>query len=491
MEFTLAFGAVGDFIAVLELIKNIAAALDDSCGSRKEYRGVAQSLKILESTVRQIEKLCHDQELRGEVRTLALRQVEETRQCLVGFCDKIRKFGPSFANHGTNNVLRDAARKVQWRLEEKEIEKFREELLRHAISMNTLLELTTLFTIRQAHVATIQKISGSEKRTAAIIQDTNQSLMGYLGVIGRQVLSRLEYVSSLGIDLMNLTTQIMALVLAVSADLSRIGTGTMWLDRPMSDEDFVFEDATGRVFPIYLRTIMSWEVFEFIIVDRFKGKKGSHRIQKGRYTLQERATGREMDRSLDWESAFSPYQRVSMSLICRDARRTMKWATSASCPKCGTTSPNEAGVEVQCQECNMFFKTVFEPSCKVFRRSKALNDLKANDGTVANHGRKKGRRRNNSMIRILEEDSDSDSDDEDFQGFVRILLISKLAPVGHSARLFEDEAIDVPVDRMLEVLKGLADPEFRGAGLKSAMVPLGKMFSSSEVELKNAPQHSC
>uniref|UniRef100_L2FUV4 Ubiquitin-like domain-containing protein n=2 Tax=Colletotrichum fructicola (strain Nara gc5) TaxID=1213859 RepID=L2FUV4_COLFN len=452
MEFTLAFGAVGDFIAVLELIKNIAAALDDSCGSRKEYRGVAQSLKILESTVRQIEKLCHDQELRGEVRTLALRQVEETRQCLVGFCDKIRKFGPSFANHGTNNVLRDAARKVQWRLEEKEIEKFREELLRHAISMNTLLELTTLFTIRQAHVATIQKISGSEKRTAAIIQDTNQSLMGYLGVIGRQVLSRLE---------------------------------------PMSDEDFVFEDATGRVFPIYLRTIMSWEVFEFIIVDRFKGKKGSHRIQKGRYTLQERATGREMDRSLDWESAFSPYQRVSMSLICRDARRTMKWATSASCPKCGTTSPNEAGVEVQCQECNMFFKTVFEPSCKVFRRSKALNDLKANDGTVANHGRKKGRRRNNSMIRILEEDSDSDSDDEDFQGFVRILLISKLAPVGHSARLFEDEAIDVPVDRMLEVLKGLADPEFRGAGLKSAMVPLGKMFSSSEVELKNAPQHSC
>ncbi|KAF4485019.1 hypothetical protein CGGC5_v007122 [Colletotrichum fructicola Nara gc5] len=158
MEFTLAFGAVGDFIAVLELIKNIAAALDDSCGSRKEYRGVAQSLKILE----------------------------------IGFCDKIRKFGPSFANHGTNNVLRDAARKVQWRLEEKEIEKFREELLRHAISMNTLLELTTLFTIRQAHVATIQKISGSEKRTAAIIQDTNQSLMGYLGVIGRQVLSRLD-----------------------------------------------------------------------------------------------------------------------------------------------------------------------------------------------------------------------------------------------------------------------------------------------------------
>ncbi|KAL3297026.1 vegetative cell wall protein gp1 [Colletotrichum asianum] len=449
MEFTLAFGAVGDFIAVLELIKNIVAALDDSCGSRKQHRDVAWSLKILESTVRQIEEVCHDQELRSE----------------------IRKFGPSLANHGTNNVLRDAARKVQWRLEEKEVEKLREELLRHTISMNTLLELTTLFTIRQTHDATVKKISDSEKRTAAIIQGTNQSLMGYLGVIAQQVLSRLEFVSSLGIDLKNLTTQIMALVLAVSADLSRIGTVMMWLDRPMSDEHFVFEDATGRVFPIYLRTIMSWEVFEFIIVDRFKGKKGSHRIQKGRYTLQERATVRQ-------QAALSAGRH-------RQTLQALKYS--------GRFSPLEVSslsLTVTSQKCNMFFKTVFEPNSKVFRRSKALNDLKAKDGTIANHRCKKVGQRNSSMVRVLEDesDSDSDSDDEDFQGFVRIMLISRLAPVGHSARPLEDGAIGVPVDRMLEALKSLFDPGFPGAELESLMLRVDKLFPSSEVDEAARPK---
>ncbi|KAF5521751.1 hypothetical protein CGCA056_v007325 [Colletotrichum aenigma] len=146
MEFTLAFGAVGDFIAVLELIKNIIAALDDSRGSTKAYRDVVQSLGILESTLRQIEKVYHDQDLQsalGELRAIALRNVEQIKRCLADFNSKIEKFRPSLAE--TKNTFRDAARKVQWKLEEKDVEKFRWELLGHTMAMNTLLELTTLY----------------------------------------------------------------------------------------------------------------------------------------------------------------------------------------------------------------------------------------------------------------------------------------------------------------------------------------------------------
>lgn len=146
MEFTLAFGAVGDFIAVLELIKNITAALDDSRGSTKAYRDVLQSLGILESTIRQIEQVYHDRGLQialGELRAISLRNVGQIKRCLAEFNNKIEKFGPSLA--GTKNTLRDAARKVQWRLEEKDIEKFRWELLGHTMAMNTLLELTALY----------------------------------------------------------------------------------------------------------------------------------------------------------------------------------------------------------------------------------------------------------------------------------------------------------------------------------------------------------
>lgn len=154
MEFTLAFGAVGDFIAVLELIRNIVAALDDSRGSTKAYRDVVHSLEILESTLRQIEEVYRDQKLRsflGELRTIALRNVAQIKRCLEDFNNKIEKFRPSLANNGTKSVLRDVARKVQWRFEEKDIEKLRGELLGHTMSMNTLLELTTLYAPVQSH----------------------------------------------------------------------------------------------------------------------------------------------------------------------------------------------------------------------------------------------------------------------------------------------------------------------------------------------------
>ncbi|CAI0646057.1 unnamed protein product [Colletotrichum noveboracense] len=292
MKFTLAFGAVGDFIAVLELIKNIIAALDDSHGSTKAYRDVVQSLGILESTLRQIEQL----------RAIALRNVEQIKRCLAEFNNKIEKFGPSLT--GAKNALRGAARKVQWRLEEKDVDKFRWELLGHTMAMNTLLELTTFSVFRQTHHVTIKQISDSENRTRAIVQNSNQSLREYLGAIGQRVLSRIESISHLAMDLKSSTSQLLSMVLSVSGELGRIRAVMMRLERPLSDEHVIFEDATGKVFPIHLRTITSWEIFEFIITDRFKGKKGAHQTRRGRYTLQERATGREVDRSLDWENAF-------------------------------------------------------------------------------------------------------------------------------------------------------------------------------------------
>ncbi|KZL80931.1 hypothetical protein CI238_06673 [Colletotrichum incanum] len=110
-------------------------------------------------------------------------------------------------------------------------------------------------------------------------------------------------------------------MIAVSGEPSGIRAALVRLERPLSDEHFILEDATGRVFPIQLKIITSWEALEFIIADRFKGKKGANPIRRNRYSLQERATQREIIRSTDWESAFLPYQRVDMSLLCTEPKR--------------------------------------------------------------------------------------------------------------------------------------------------------------------------
>ncbi|GKT58321.1 vegetative cell wall protein gp1 [Colletotrichum tofieldiae] len=350
MEFTLAFGAVGDFIAVIELIKNIIVALDDCRGSARDYQDTVQNLEMLGKILQQVAEVYQDQGFNdhlGDLRAIAWRSLQQIRLCLDGFSDKIQKFAPSLTNGGTKNVFKDVARKIQWKLEEKDVDKFRTEVMGYTMSLNMLLEVTTVRVVQRNHEASIQQASEAETRTAVMIHDSNQSLKGYFGMIGRRILSRLDFVARLGMELKSSTSHLMSMMLAVSGELSSIRTVIMRLERPLNEEHFVFEDATGKVFPIHLRTITSWEAFEYVIVDRFKGKKGAHRTQRKRYSLQERASRREVDRSMDWESAFLPYQRVEMSLMCREAQNPALVRSSPTCPRCLTVSPGETGVEVQ------------------------------------------------------------------------------------------------------------------------------------------------
>ncbi|KZL74992.1 hypothetical protein CT0861_07526 [Colletotrichum tofieldiae] len=349
MEFALTCGAVGDFIAVIALIKDIVSALDGCRGSVKGYRDILQSLGVLQRTVEQAAEVYSDSKLLDgldDLTALALRNLEQIRHCLESFHDTTRKFGPSLAGGGSGNVLRDVARKIQWKLEEKDVDKLRAEVMGATVSLSILLDVTNMRILQRNHEAAINQASATENRTAVAMRESNQTLKQYFGTIGRQILSKLNFVAGLGIDLQKATAQLLSMMIAISGELGGIRTVLMRLERPLNDEHFILEDATGRVFPIHFKTITSWEAFEFIIADRFKGKKGANRIRRKRYLLQERATQREVIRSTDWESAFLPYQRVDMSLLCTESQKVDQRAFS-SCPFCKTISPGETGVQVQ------------------------------------------------------------------------------------------------------------------------------------------------
>lgn len=155
-ELALTFGAVGDFIAVLELIQKVVIALDDSRGSTKEYRDVVQSLQILERTITHVKDVYSDQSpssVHDDLRAIALCIVAKIKEYLEDFCDKTWKFGPSLANGGTKNVFRDAARKIQWGFRQKDVEKLHNDLSRLSMPLNMVLEMTTLYVWRQCREA--------------------------------------------------------------------------------------------------------------------------------------------------------------------------------------------------------------------------------------------------------------------------------------------------------------------------------------------------
>lgn len=147
MEFTLAFGAVGDFIAVIALIKDIITALDDSRGSAKDYRDVVHSLEILQRTVEQVSKIYDDHGVAkdlSDLRILAMNSVSRIQQGLKAFRDGNRKFESSLGTGAKKNVFQDVVRKIQWSFEEKDVNKFRDEMKGYTVSLSMLLDVTTV-----------------------------------------------------------------------------------------------------------------------------------------------------------------------------------------------------------------------------------------------------------------------------------------------------------------------------------------------------------
>lgn len=149
MEFGLAFGAVGDFIAVSLLIKDIISSLDDCRGSAKQYQELVHSLRILDDALREVDQVLRDpQRMRANKTTgicsAALDSVRQINELLKSFNSKLQKYRSSLRDCGSGNPLKDATRKVQFMLGEKEFERVKDEITRHTITLKMLLEIMTL-----------------------------------------------------------------------------------------------------------------------------------------------------------------------------------------------------------------------------------------------------------------------------------------------------------------------------------------------------------
>lgn len=174
------------------------------------------------------------------------------------------------------------------------------------------------------------------------------SLERWIGFIGRQIISKLLLVHRSGIKLKRSADQIITMMCAIAGDVNSIRAVIMRLDSGPDDEHFILDDITGRRFPVHLRTITSWGMLEFILSERFKGKKGARRVQRKLYSLRESNTQRKIDGSVPWESAFLPRQKITMSLMCKEMGYVSAIGRAAmSCPFCKTPSDHGSGVEVE------------------------------------------------------------------------------------------------------------------------------------------------
>ena len=121
------------------------------------------------------------------------------------------------------------------------------------------------------------------------------------------------------------------------------------LERVLYQEPFILEDGIGRIAPVHMQFICSWEAFDSVLELRFRNMQGYTMVQNKEYVIQESSTRREIDRSLPWEASFLPGQNVVMSMLFNDTT-----SSTTSCPRCQCSSEKPQNCDTQWSASPMF-----------------------------------------------------------------------------------------------------------------------------------------
>jgi hypothetical protein len=135
-----AFGfSIGDFIASINLIRELTKALEDGSGACAEFRLLIRELYTLEHALLEVKSL--QQKDHHQQKLLALHQAaSQCQNTILEFLNKIKRFQPSLSVVKSKESWRDRLRQIEWRLyKQDEVKNFRAQLAGHSASINILL----------------------------------------------------------------------------------------------------------------------------------------------------------------------------------------------------------------------------------------------------------------------------------------------------------------------------------------------------------------
>lgn len=195
-------------------------------------------------------------------------------------------------------------------------------------------------------------IQNSSSQQTALFQEVrdqlreNNALVSASNAIVSKVKDalRLDWVAQFGTDIKEFMTKIITINLATYHTVISIqGIITGGLQRSLNYEPFILEDAIGRIAPVHMQFINSWEAFDAVLELRFRKLQGHTKVRRQEYVLQEHTTHREISRTREWEGSFLPGQKIEMSFIFVSEKE----ANDSSCPSCKTACSTSQESDIQ------------------------------------------------------------------------------------------------------------------------------------------------
>ena len=147
MSFGIAFGSIGDLIAVGQIAWTLAKSLSSTRGSAKEYQGLVKELETFNNVLLQIVALWQNYESSPELDELGKvtkHAVEGWRNLLCEFLLKFeKKYGASLRPGGSGNWAKDTSKKFLWLKEKDDVIELRRKV-QSASDTITLLVLAAV-----------------------------------------------------------------------------------------------------------------------------------------------------------------------------------------------------------------------------------------------------------------------------------------------------------------------------------------------------------
>lgn len=354
--------SVGDFIAGVSLVRKLIQALNDSAGARASYRQLISELSDLDGALTAISNL--QLSPAQSAQKIALEQVASQCQLsITTFLDKNAKFKGSLGvapGQPTSAPRWQASlHKIQWALcKDNGIKALRTEIQAHTRTLNLLLSTIQMYSLtlivlsdprvqadKTSRVSLklqeqgIDTCANLAERTEAQTVETHalvQQNHHLLASQAHQIASVARFIDGhperatesddlklLVTNVMESNAKIFITVLQMQQLLSNIPPQ---VDR---QQPIVFEDAHGRLLPIYIELINSFPAFQAVLEVKFRDVPGLKKVQSLEYTVQDVASRRKIDLTKSWESTFRPGRRMNMSMIFQQNE-----AQSSSCPGC-------------------------------------------------------------------------------------------------------------------------------------------------------------
>ncbi|KAK5660897.1 hypothetical protein OQA88_12270 [Cercophora sp. LCS_1] len=377
MEAALTFGSLGDILALCQVAVQLSRALGGGC----QALGVRAALKSFPAlfTPDGIAKVIATYQEREPY--VYLSQLDNVTKDAVRDCTDLveealrhfqSKYGSSLQQGGSGNKLRDARKKIEWSLREKErLRELRGKLSRNTQRLLLLCALTAQKSARVDNATMIMRIDhvrqlveaqeGCHEEMLRLLQEQEKlstTQTEQLENVNKQLVTQSHDIHgavTIAKQSFMAIVEIKDALTMVASNLSELRTFVFRFLDPTKELPVTIEDALGRRLPIPPEWLdcMQWETFYSLLQDQFRGQKGYLMVCQRQFVLEEDITGKDIAQTQPLGVCLRRGMKISMGMIF-----TVD-LLSGMCPRCQTMNEAPEGLTtIQCRKsgCNLRFR---------------------------------------------------------------------------------------------------------------------------------------